>query len=81
MVARIKRGDLEGHYRRAWLLTSLLEDWFLLRTRWYRGPKESLRWLAENEPETHAAFAAALAPGAPIEAIESLVERVTSEAR
>jgi hypothetical protein len=79
MVARIRRGDLEAHYRRAWLLTALLEDWFLLRRRWYRGPKEALRWLEAHAPEAHAAFAAALDPGADVEAIARLAAQVTAD--
>jgi predicted nucleotidyltransferase len=76
MVTRVRRGDLEGHYRRAWLLTALLEDYFLLRGLWYSGPKSSLAWLEAHAPETHAAFVAALQPGATLEAIEHLVVTV-----
>jgi predicted nucleotidyltransferase len=72
MVARARRGDLEGHYRRAWLLTALLEDYFLLRGLWYSGPKSALGWLEAHAPEVHAAFAAALHPGADLDAIERL---------
>jgi predicted nucleotidyltransferase len=73
MVARARRGDLEGHYRRAWLLTALLEDYFLLRGLWYSGSKRSLAWLEAHAPDAHAAFAAALRPGADLDAIERLV--------
>lgn len=78
MVARARRGDLEGHYRRAWLLTALLEDWFLLRALWYPGPKHALAWLETNAPDAHAAFAAALHPGADLDAIERLARTVTA---
>ncbi len=78
MVARARRGDLEGHYRRAWLLTALLEDWFLLRGLWYPGPKRALAWLEANAPDAHAAFAAALQPGADLDAIERLAQTVTA---
>lgn len=76
MLVRIRRGDAEGHYRRAWLLTALLEDYFALRGVWYQGPKKSLAWLSRNDPAAHAAFVAALAPGAPDEAIVALVDAV-----
>ena len=33
MLARIRRGDVEGHYRRHWLLYQLLEDHFALPRR------------------------------------------------
>lgn len=76
MLARIAAGDLEGDYRRAMLLTQLLEDYFLARGLWFEGPKAGFAWLAEHDPETHAAFARALAPGAPLGAVEYLVARV-----
>jgi hypothetical protein len=81
MVQRIAgRGpdDVEAHYRRAWLLMQILEDYFVLRGRRYRGPKESLMWLAAHAPADHAAFAAALAPGADLALIEALVGRVVA---
>jgi predicted nucleotidyltransferase len=77
MVARIRRGDLEAQYRHHWLLYQLLEDYFSLRDRWYPGPKQAFLRLQESDPQTHAAFARALAPGAPIEALEALVGRVS----
>lgn len=77
MVGRIRRGDLEGNYRRVWLLTALLEDYFLIRGSWYQGPKKSLLWLERFDPPTHRAFVAALAPGAGDEAIVSLVKLVS----
>jgi len=72
MVGRARRGDLEGHYRRVWLLTSLLEDYFLLRGLWYPGPKHALAWLEANAPDVHGAFAGALDPGADLDAVERL---------
>jgi len=76
MLARIARGDVEAHYRRHWLLQQLLEDWFVLAGRWYPGPKRALILLAKDAPEVHAAFAAALAPDASLDAIARLVEHV-----
>jgi len=76
MVLRARRGDAEGDYRRAWLLTALLEDHFTTRGQWFEGPKKALRWLAEHEPATHAAFCAALQPGASLDEIAALVLRV-----
>jgi predicted nucleotidyltransferase len=79
MVVRIRRGgpeDVEAHHRRAQLLSEAIEILFELRGRRYLGPKESLRWLRENDPQTHRIFAEALAPGAPVEALERMVERV-----
>lgn len=76
MLARVRRGDVEAHYRQHWLLFSLLEDLYAFRGEWYRGPKEALATLQAHEPDLFAAFERALAPGAPIEALESLVARV-----
>ncbi len=76
MLPRIGRGDVEAHYRQHWLLSSLLEDHFALRGVWYRGPKLAFAELAAREPALFDAFARALAPGAPLAAVEALVERV-----
>lgn len=76
MIARAGRGDLEGRYRRGWLVFELLEVYFKARGRWYEGSKAAFAWLATHDPETHAAFDAALAPNAPLSAVETLVTRV-----
>jgi hypothetical protein len=72
MHARLGRGDVEGNFRRVWLLTALLEDYFHLRGLWFEGPKRAFLWLAEHDPVAHAAFERALVPGAPREAIAAL---------
>jgi len=36
MALRMRRSDIEGNFRRAWLLTALLEDYFRLRGMWYQ---------------------------------------------
>jgi len=76
MQARIRRGDVEAHYRYHWLLFQLLEDHFAMRGAWYRGPKRALAHLHECEPAVYAAFAAALAPGSSLAALDELVELV-----
>lgn len=73
MLERLQRGDPEGNYRRAWLLAALLEDWFVLRGRWFEGPKKALRWLEQNDAPLHAAFCRALEPDADVDAIRNLV--------
>jgi uncharacterized protein len=62
MLTRIsaRKNEPEAGYRRAWLLVDLLPAYFELRQKWYLGSKESFRWLAEHDAETHALFAAAL---------------------
>jgi hypothetical protein len=79
MALRMRRADIEGNYRRAWLLTALLEDYFCIRGMWYQGPKKSIEWLLASDPETHNAFATALQPGASDESIDVLTERVVGD--
>jgi len=73
------RQDIEGAYRRTWLLTVLLEDYFHLRHRWYQGPKKSFQWLGENNPETYRAFEVALSPAASDDSIHRLIGRVVGQ--
>jgi predicted nucleotidyltransferase len=80
MLARIGRDDLEARYRHHWLLFQILEDDFTLRDEWYRGPKLALVELAARRPATHAALVRALEPGAPREALVSLVALVAGPA-
>ena len=80
MAVRMRRGDAEANFRRAWLLTALLEDYFVLRGRWYEGPKKSLAWLKANDPSGLALFEVALAPGAAPETIDGLVRHVMAGA-
>lgn len=77
MLDRAKRGDTEGHFRRAWLLNALLEDYFALRGLWYEGPKLSLTWLQHHDPSTASLFARALKPGAGLSQIAKLAAAVT----
>jgi predicted nucleotidyltransferase len=77
MLDRAAKEDSEGNFRRAWLLTALLEDYFHLRHLWYLGPKKSLANLKSNAPEVHSAFEAALLPGATFAAIAKVVEAVS----
>jgi hypothetical protein len=79
MNARLRRGDVEGDFRRVWLLTALLEDYFHLRGLRYEGPKRAFTWLAQHDAAAHAAFERALAPGAPAATIEALVTVVAGE--
>jgi hypothetical protein len=78
MLLRIRRNDIEAHYRRHWLLYQLLEDLFALRGEPYRGPKLALAALKLHSPETFSAFERALAPDASIDAIEALVDHVVA---
>jgi hypothetical protein len=76
MLARAEKDDPEGDYRRHWLLTALLEDYFALRGRWYLGPKRSLALLQREEPRDFAVFCRALEPSASIADIRAAVVMV-----
>lgn len=73
MSLRMRRGDIEGDFRRVWLLTALLEDYFLMRGMWYQGPKKSFQWLRTADPLTYRAFEEALKLGASFDAIDHAV--------
>ena len=73
MLDRAARGDVEGHFRRAWLLTMQLENFFLLRNEWYLGSKAALSVLQVEHPAVYAVLERALAPAASLAEIEALV--------
>lgn len=81
MALRIRRCDMEGNFRRAWLLTALLEDYFCLRGLWYQGPKKSFQHLLVSDGATYRAFDEALRPDASFDAIDRVVEQVVGPVR
>jgi len=76
---RIKAGGIEGDFRRAELLPALLEHAFTTQGLWYRGPKESLKWIKINRPLLYSKFETALKPGAEISDLEALVAECAKE--
>lgn len=76
MLERIYQDDIEANYRRAWLLFTLLEDYFAIRQKWYLGSKASWSWLLSFDPNAYSVFATALQPGASVDSIVSLVGTV-----
>lgn len=60
MLIRATRCDAEGYYRWHWLLNDSLELYFLLRDRFYFGPKKALGQLQTMDPPGYALFYAAL---------------------
>lgn len=81
MASRMQREDVEGNYRRSWLLTILLEDYFHIRQMWYQGPKKSLQWLKASDEPTYRAFERALKPGASQPQIHALLVHVVGAAQ
>lgn len=78
-IERIRAGGIEGDFRRAELIPALLEHVFTIQCLWYRGPKESLRWLKANRPSLYEKFEAALKPAAHISTLEALVAECAKE--
>lgn len=76
MLNRSKNEDIEGNFRRHWLLHGALECYFKLRDKWYLGPKESFQWLMKNDKNTYDAFEDALKNTAPHNSIEKLILRI-----
>jgi hypothetical protein len=64
MATRARRGDIEGNFRRVWLLNAALQHYFQLRQRWYEARKKALAWLAKNGPGACGRFDLALRPAA-----------------
>jgi hypothetical protein len=77
MLNRARVGDVEGNFRRHWLLHDLLECYFKLRDKWYLGPKESFQWLKINDKLAFNAFEKALLPNSDLANIQELIRVVT----
>lgn len=60
MLARAKRGDVEGAFRWHWLLTESLEIYCDTTHQPYMGPKKSLNRMERSEPAAFACYQSAL---------------------
>lgn len=77
MLDRIEgRRDVEGDYRRMFLLVRALEDYFGLRNIWYRGEKEALAWLRQHDGQAYSLFERAGRADATDDDVGALVETV-----
>jgi predicted nucleotidyltransferase len=76
MLERIKRGDSEALFRRTWLLTSLLPDYFILRNQFYQGPKLALQWLELHDSAAYHLATRAMSPESTSKDLENWVEKV-----
>ena len=72
---RGQRG-LEASYRRMSLLPQALEDYFRLRSLWFRGSKEAFAWLLQHDSPAYTAFERAADPGASDGDFSELVQLV-----
>ncbi|HAU29396.1 MAG TPA: nucleotidyltransferase domain-containing protein [Rhodospirillaceae bacterium] len=79
MLERVEEGGVEGAYRRACLLESLPEMYFLLRAQRFSGGKEALSWLQRNDSTTYALFGKVFANPSDMEALKALVRGVVGD--
>jgi predicted nucleotidyltransferase len=80
MLDRIRsNAGIEGDYRRSELVVQALEDYFVLRARWYRGPKVAFPWLLAHDGAAHRAFEASTRPTAGQDTLAALVRAVYGE--
>jgi hypothetical protein len=77
MLGRLGRDDgIDIDYRRMAFIVQALEDYFALRTRWFRGPKDAFAWLQIHDDAGYGAFEAAMQPAAGPDALAALVDAV-----
>lgn len=60
MLLRTKRNDAEGLFRWHWLLTETLEIYCDVMKQHYWGPKKSLKWMEQYQPEAFSIYTNAL---------------------
>ncbi len=73
MVLRIKRDDAEGAYRGHWVLIDSLEIFCEVMHHTYKGPKKSLLWMEQENPEAFLCYLEAL-KSFTFEAIEKWIQ-------
>jgi len=56
MLVRAKGDDVESMFRRCWALTESLEIYFILRNRFYFGPKKGISFLQQNDKKGYELF-------------------------
>lgn len=52
-LERCKMDDIQGVFRRAELLTTLVDHYFYVRNKRFLGPKEGFAWIKTNDPKTY----------------------------
>lgn len=60
MLHRTQRGDAEGYYRWHWVLCDSLEYYCDIRGKFYFGPKKTLQWMQQEDPEAFLIYSEAL---------------------
>jgi len=74
MMSRIEVGDIEGNYKKIWLMNDLLPIYFQMKKRWYLGPKKSFVWLKKNDKKVYLMFEKLY--GGNDEALKEIIEEI-----
>lgn len=73
MYLRSEKDDIEGKFTYYQLLAKSLEIYFTLKGQWYLGPKQSLKWLRENDREAYELFELVLNSKGRMKAMKKLI--------
>ena len=79
MIKRAEINDIEGNFRRTWLLVDLLKYYFELRDQWYMGPKRSFQVLKETDRETYTLFEKSLQNPTDLVILKDLAAKITAD--
>lgn len=79
MISRSMVGDVEGNFRKHWLLFDMLETYFRCRKMWYFGPKKAFQYLKYNDPEAYEFFSRCLGSNCNRNNLESLAKIVLND--
>lgn len=73
MEARSRRNDVEGNYRRNWMLIDSLEIYFELQDMWFFGPKKAFAWIRRHDQTAYQLFDRAFVKDADKKEIQRLI--------
>ncbi|CZL18027.1 TPA: nucleotidyltransferase domain-containing protein [Legionella pneumophila] len=76
MLMRAKISDVDGMYRRVWIVHTLIEDYFAFRHLRYLGPKKSFEYLREYDGNVLKLYESVLNNMSDIEQLEQLIKVV-----
>ncbi|MDF1929612.1 hypothetical protein PGH45_05430 [Legionella pneumophila] len=76
MLMRAKISDVDGMYRRVWIVHTLIEDYFAFRHLRYLGPKKSFEYLREYDGNVLKLYESVLNNMRDIEQLEQLIKVV-----
>lgn len=79
MLERASLDDLEGKYRKHWLIYSLLEIYFMVHDIEYMGCKVALYWLQKNDTKFYELFKSMLDDGSLLDTITVVFHIICKE--